>query len=142
MCERLVLMSDPKIMAKEIQKFLEASQDIQVIYIASPPSELDLLFNMRNELKIINSEIQIFLSVELLQIMDENFENCEKYEADKFELLSLAEMEICSRSEIFLSSIGSSWSGNLNIERSMSGSHLRDQSNKFLMPDPDDYRIL
>ena len=92
-------MSNPSIMAVQIQKFVNKTKDIHSMYIASPPSEIELMLAMREELKKINPNFTVYLSVELLDFLEGYFtrHGCTDFEADKYEILSLADMEVCFR---------------------------------------------
>jgi len=98
-------MNNPTIMAVQLQKYLNSTSDsnpsksVKSLYIASPPSEIPLLIKVRKELKILNPDFTIYLNVELLEFSMAYFEEngCRNLEEDKYEILSLADMEVCFR---------------------------------------------
>ena len=111
-------MKNPGIMAAQILAFLEDHEKFKALYVASPPSEVPLLNSMREILAKSRPDFKVLLTSDLLNFLDKHFtsKNCGDLEDEKYELLSLADMETCYRSSIFLGSIGSSWSGNLGTE--------------------------
>ena len=55
-----------------------------------------------------------------MEALADHYENCgEKYNNLRFEILSLAEMEISVTATTFYLSFGSSWSFNVGVERSV-----------------------
>jgi hypothetical protein len=84
----------------------------------------------------------LFLDFKLLFIQIEPFirnyynkAGCAPLEDLFWEILSMAEQEVCVQSSVFLSSAGSSWSKNTNIERSIRDFTVRDDGiESALMP--------
>ena len=98
---------------------------------------------MREELKKINPELKIFVQTDVSTNQTELFihknikiepfirkyyknAGCDELEDKFWEILSMAEQEVCLQSSVFLHSAGSSWSKNTNIERSIHDFPVRD----------------
>ncbi|CAG5104209.1 Oidioi.mRNA.OKI2018_I69.chr1.g1144.t1.cds [Oikopleura dioica] len=115
-------------------------KDCDTIYIATPPSEADLIKNMRKELKIINPEITVLMQSELDPFVRKFYKknNCGDLKDEFWEILSLVELETCLKASVFLGSQGSSWSKNTNIERRIHGVNFADASNEVIMPNLSD----
>ena len=61
----------------------------------------------------------------LEEFVDKVFHKCDYYKQNKDDIVSLVEMEICTLSKVFLRSAGSSWSSNIQLERTIhSQSHM------------------
>ncbi|CAG5109954.1 Oidioi.mRNA.OKI2018_I69.chr2.g4420.t1.cds [Oikopleura dioica] len=140
-CRKLTYMRDPRNFAMQVNEFLTKTwanvnnekgriipNIIKTMYIATPPSELDLMERMREELKKINPELKIFVQTDIEPFIRKYYKNagCSELDDRFWEILSMAEQEVCLQSSVFLHSAGSSWSKNTNIERSIHDYPVRD----------------
>ena len=80
--------------------------NIQSIYIAAPPDEEEFLVSLKEKFAVYG--ISVFIGNDLIN----QLESCYKNDSQVF---SSIEQEICSRSDVFLYSPGSSWSLNTAI---------------------------
>jgi len=149
-CKKLTFMRNPLNFANQVNEFLTKSwaavnnekgrvipSVIKTMYIATPPSELQLMEDMRKELKKINPMLTVLFQADIEPYIRNYYKNagCAPLEDLFWEILSMAEQEVCVQSSVFLSSAGSSWSKNTNIERSIRDFTVRDEGiESSLMP--------
>ncbi|CAG5076531.1 Oidioi.mRNA.OKI2018_I69.PAR.g8483.t1.cds [Oikopleura dioica] len=123
-CDNFDLLSDSKAIADFLGKHLDkigGEEVFDFIYIATPPSEMELIHGVQREFEN-QGRLKIVTQMQLIDALAENYANCgEKYEDLRFEILSLAEMEISITASTYYLSYGSSWSFNVAIERSVMG---------------------
>lgn len=86
----------------------EHTGNVTAIYFAAPPTEMELILKVRKYLRREN--INVYTAREMIGFLDKNYGQCPQFIDNKYDLLSLIEQEICSRSKIFLRASGSSWS--------------------------------
>ncbi|CAG5098286.1 Oidioi.mRNA.OKI2018_I69.XSR.g15529.t1.cds [Oikopleura dioica] len=135
-CTQIEMMKRPEIFTAQISAFIDSVEGVNSIYIASPPSETEMLNKGRAFLAKTRPDIKVVLQSEVIPFLKENFfpEGCKTHETESWDLLSLTEMEIAADSRIFLSSIGSSWSNNIKMERQLREVHKDDDGNKVILP--------
>lgn len=135
-CTQISMMKKPEVFASQISSFIDTIPGVNSIYIASPPSETEMLNKGRQFLAKTRPDIKVVLQSELIPFLHEKFfiEGCKEHENESWDLLSLAEMEVAAESRIFLSSIGSSWSNNIKMERQLREISADDEGNKVLLP--------
>ena len=109
---------------------------ITSIYIAAPPKEYENIEIMKSEFENkandFNLNFKTFYGKDLKIFLKNRFKLCnrEVYNDQIHDFLSLVEMEICSRSKIFIYSGGSSWSKNIRQERWSLRTHVLDVANE------------
>ena len=99
------------------------------VYIAAPPKEVALIEKMRAQL--LKSGVHVYHGEHLLHFLKKRHRGCPKavYEDSIHDYLSLIEMELCSKSQLFIYSGGSSWSRNIMMEREAVRTHIGDRQN-------------
>ena len=80
---------------------------------------MDLIHGVQQEFEN-QGRLKIVTQMQLIEALADHYSDCgEKYEDLRFEILSLAEMEISITASTYYLSFGSSWSFNVAIERSV-----------------------
>ena len=105
----------------------------KLIYIAAPPAEAPLIETMKIELN--NEGVDVIFGTDLMKFLEKRHEKCPKeiFRDEIHDFVSLVEMELCSRSQLFIYSGGSSWSRNILMERETIRIHKFDLENSRFM---------
>lgn len=105
----------------------------KAIYIASPPAEIPQINIMKAELNKLN--IEVFHGDDLLNFLKKRHQKCnpDAMRDEIHDFISLTEMEMCSKSQLFIYSGGSSWSRNILMERETIRIHKYDMENSRFM---------
>ena len=87
-------------------------------YIATPPQQQEFVSETTSKVSIIlarklGSSVPVYglSTINSLQHMDESYKNCQFFNHNSHEVLSLFEQELCSRGKVFVYAPSSSWSG-------------------------------
>jgi len=110
----LETIDKPKMIAAEIVDFFNARPELEGIYIAAPLEERPLIDAIKSS---IGDTVPILIGDSLMNHMLSMYPNCQWMEDNFHDIFSSLEQEICSLSDTFLYSAGSSWSRNIMMER-------------------------
>lgn len=93
------IMDNPLTIASSLVKYLSGF-DFGHIYIATPPDARELIAQVKHHIEHAMPKLVVLLSDDLVPVLDETFSRCQYYDNERYEIVSLTEMEICSRSVI------------------------------------------
>ena len=119
---------DPSVLARgvaKLMKYLEqkGATKTKIVYIATPLAEEEMVDKMTEWLNR-ETQIKILSSRHLQTFFDHFYSNCDVTQRDWLDLLSILEQEVVYRSTVFIRSVVSSWSLNVQLQRSI---ELRDK---------------
>ena len=130
--------ADPKQVATKVGNFIKSRVDYinpekveLILYIAAPPKEQQKISIMAEHINK-NYQVKVLTGGTLTSWLEKRHQNCPKevFDDQMHDFVSLFEMEICSRSKIFIYSGGSSWSRNINMERQAKRADKKDIDNQ------------
>ena len=90
------IMDNPLTIASSLVKYL-SGYDFRYIYIATPPDARELINQVKRQIQRAMPDLVVLLSDDLVPILDLKLSRCQYYDNERYEIVSLAEMEICSR---------------------------------------------
>ena len=97
MCDKINQVIDsPLEIGSALAKYLYGF-DFSFIYIAAPPDINEIITAVKHNIETALPKVKVLLANDLVPFLDNLFASCDYYENERFEILSLAEMEICSR---------------------------------------------
>ena len=107
--------------------FSKHDASLQGVYISAPGDEQETISKFKFAMDEENLDgVKVFSFKHGLEVfVDKVFHKCDYYKLNKDDIVSLVEMEVCTLSKVFLRSAGSSWSSNIQLERTIhSQSHM------------------
>ena len=97
MCDKVNQVIDsPLKIGSALAKYLYGF-NFSYIYIAAPPDINEIMTAVKHNVETAIPKVKVLLANDLLPFLDDLFASCDYYENERFEVLSLAEMEICTR---------------------------------------------
>jgi len=119
----------PEVTADILADFVQSPEtgNVSAIYFAAPPTEMEYILSVRRKLR--ERKVEVYTAHEMISFLETNWADCDQFLENKFDILSLIEQEICSKSNIFLRAQGSSWSANIHAERILANVEQKDQKN-------------
>ena len=129
---RVNLENKERALAMNLTSFASSLVD-KIIYIAAPPAEAPQIEKMKTEL--LEEGITVYYGEDLMKFLKNRHSKCpEPIMRDEIhDFISLTEMELCSKSDLFIYSGGSSWSRNILMERQTVRKHQQDLENSRFM---------
>ena len=129
--------ADPTILARgvaKMMKYLEqkGATKSKIVYIATPLAEESVIEKMTEWLNR-ETQIKILSSRHLQTFFDHFYSNCDVVHRDWLDLLSILEQEVVYRSTVFIRSVVSSWSLNVQLQRSIEMRDKHDVTNWRLL---------
>ncbi|CBY23679.1 unnamed protein product [Oikopleura dioica] len=129
--------ADPTILARGVAKIVQylgekGATRSKIVYIATPLAEEDMIERINDWLEQ-NTSIKVLWSRHLQTFFDHFYQNCDVVNRDWLDLLSLLEQEVVYRSTVFIRSVVSSWSLNVQLQRSVENRDKFDVTNWRLL---------
>jgi hypothetical protein len=129
--------TDPSILARgvaKLVKYLEqkGATKSKIVYIAVPLAESSIVEKMTEWLSR-ETQIKVLSSRHLQTFFDHFYSDCDVTNRDWIDLLSILEQEVVYRSTVFIRSVVSSWSLNVQLQRSIENRDKHDVTNWRLL---------
>ena len=123
-------------MVDYIRGVLDSGTYLKGIYIAAPLDAVDLIRSITDGIHAAGIDNFIVATAEQsMPIVEAMYPDCPYMVEQMHDIFSLIDMELCTKSEIFSRSGGSSWSLNVAQERHVHGVDSKDFENLSLLSD-------